>query len=249
MKKLFLVLTLFVFGYTNAQGNGQFVRFDFVKTVPGEQYNQILNQKWKELAQKRADEGTITGWDTWWRANATPESEWNLLIVTTATHPDSLNAGGGIQRIRPDYSEMDIELFNQKNAAARKIVWTRVYVNKGLNFAGNEGETPTVPAAAVINSMKTDLMNDAKYEQMENSLNSGDLGGRLGWGLLKRIDNYGEEIHHNYMTVDFYEKMSDIMLSRVSTGNIPRQLQEVIKMREHKQIIPLWLGISVRPTE
>jgi hypothetical protein len=51
------------------------------------------------------------------------------------------------------------------------------------------------------------------------------------------------------MTVDFYEKMSDLMLSRVPTENVPRQLQEVLKMREHKSSITLWSGISLRPTE
>jgi hypothetical protein len=71
----------------------------------------------------------------------------------------------------------------------------------------------------------------------------------LGWGLLKRIDNYGEDLYNNYMTVDFYEKMSDVMLSRIETGTAPRQMQEVIKMRKHQQSIPLWLGISVRPKE
>ena len=75
MRKLFLLFTFFAVGSITAQGNGDIVQFDFIRTTPGEQYNQILNQKWKELAQKRADEGTITGWDTWWRANATPESE------------------------------------------------------------------------------------------------------------------------------------------------------------------------------
>lgn len=144
---------------------------------------------------------------------------------------------------------MDIELFNQKNYNARKIIRTNVYVNKGLNFAGNQGETPVVPQAAVINPMKTDLTNDARYEQMENRLNSGDLGNRLGWGLLKRLDNYGEDLYHNYMTVDFYEKVSDIMMSRVQTGNAPRQMQEVLKMRKHQQSIPIALGISVRPSE
>ena len=75
MKNIFLTITLLAASFVSAQGNGDIVMFDFVKTTPGEQYNVILNEKWKELAQKRADEGTITGWDTWWRANATPESE------------------------------------------------------------------------------------------------------------------------------------------------------------------------------
>ena len=197
----------------------------------------------------RIDEGTITGWDTWWRVGATPESDWNLLIVTVAKHPDSLNANVGVPKMRPDYSEMDREIFLEKNSKARTLVWQNVYVNKGLNFAGNNGETPAVPQVAVINPMKTDYSNDAKYEALENSLNSGDLGPRIGWGLLKRIDNYGDDIHHNYMTVDFYEKMSDMMLSRVSTQNAPRQLQEVVKMREHKSSITLWSGISLRATQ
>ena len=228
MKKLFLLITILALGSISAQGNGDFVSFQFVKTTPGEQYNVILNEKWKELHQMRIDEGTITGWDTWWRVGATPESDWNLLIVTVAKHPDSLNANVGVAKMRPEYSEMDREIFLEKNYKARTLVWQNVYVNKGLNFAGNNGETPAVPQVAVINPMKTDYTNDAKYEALENSLNSGDLGPRLGWGLLKRIDNYGDDIHHNYMTVDFYEKMSNMMLSRVPTQNANRQLQEVV---------------------
>ena len=92
MKKLFLLIAILAVGSISAQGNGDFVSFQFVKTTPGEQYNVILNEKWKELHQMRIDEGTITGWDTWWRVGATPESDWNLLIVTVARHPDSLNA-------------------------------------------------------------------------------------------------------------------------------------------------------------
>ena len=249
MKKLFLLIAILAVGSISAQGNGDFVSFQFVKTTPGEQYNVILNEKWKELHQMRIDEGTITGWDTWWRVGATPESDWNLLIVTVARHPDSLNANVGVPKMRPEYSEMDREIFAEKNSKARTLVWQNVYVNKGLNFAGNNGETPAVPQVAVINPMKTDYSSDAKYEALENSLNSGDLGPRLGWGLLKRLDNYGDDIHHNYMTVDFYENMSDLMLSRVSTQNASRQLQEVVKMRKHVSSIRLWSGISLRPTQ
>ena len=56
MRKLFLLLTLFAVGSLSAQGNGDFVSFQFVKTTPGEQYNVILNEKWKELHQMRIDE-------------------------------------------------------------------------------------------------------------------------------------------------------------------------------------------------
>ena len=63
MKKIFLIITLIALGSVSAQGNGDYVNMTFVKTTPGEDYGTIINEKWKELAQMRADEGTITGWD------------------------------------------------------------------------------------------------------------------------------------------------------------------------------------------
>ena len=123
MRKLFLLLTLFAVGSLSAQGNGDYVNMTFVKTTPGEDYGTILNEKWKELAQMRADEGTITGWDVWWRPGSTSESTWDMLIVTIAKHPDSLNANAGVLKMRPDYSEMDVEIFQEKNIKARTIVY------------------------------------------------------------------------------------------------------------------------------
>ena len=53
----------------------------FVKTTPGEDYGTILNEKWKELAQMRADEGTITGWDVWWRPGSTEIQTGTCLLL------------------------------------------------------------------------------------------------------------------------------------------------------------------------
>ena len=130
MRKLFLLLTLFAIGSLSAQGNGDYVNMTFVKTTPGEDYGTILNEKWKELAQMRADEGTITGWDVWWRPGTVEEDQWNMVIVTVAKSPDSLNANAGVMKIRPDYSEMDVEIFQEKNQRARTILYDHVYVNK-----------------------------------------------------------------------------------------------------------------------
>ena len=189
MRKLFLLLAFFAVGNLTAQGNGDYVNMTFVKTTPGEDYGTIINEKWKELAQMRADEGTITGWDVWWRPGTVEEDQWNMVIVTVAKSPDSLNANAGVLKIRPDYSEMDVEIFQEKNQRARTILYDHVYVNKGLNFAGNQGETPEVPQVAVLNFMKTDIADGYEYEKAENSLNSGSLGDRLGWGLLKDLTN------------------------------------------------------------
>ena len=249
MRKIYLLLTLFTIGSLSAQGNGDYVNMTFVKTTPGENYGTILNEKWKELAQMRADEGTITGWDVWWRPGSTDKSDWNMLIVTIAKDPDSLGANAGVPKVRPDYSEMDIEIFQEKNIKARTIVWDNVLVNKGLNFAGNQGETPTAPRVAVINMMKVGYANAYDYEIAENSLNSADLGSRVGWALLKRLDNSGEDVYYDYMTVDFYEDWKSMMQTREATEKISRELQAVSNMRTHQQSIPLWLAIQVRPKE
>ena len=247
MKKTLLILTLFAAGFLSAQGNGDYVNMTFIKTTPGEDYGTILNEKWKELAQMRVDEGTITGWDAWWRPNSTDTDAWNMVLVTIAKHPDSLGANAGVKKMRPNYSDMDVEIFQQKNIKARTIVYDHTYANKGLNFASNQGETPDVPQVAVINFMKTDITNGYAYEKAENSLNSGDLGERSGWVLLKRLDQIGEDEYNNYMTVDFYDSWETMMKTREQTVRVPKQMQSVIKMRSHLRSIPIWRAISIRP--
>ena len=249
MRKLFLLLAFFVVGNLTAQGNGDYVNMTFVKTTPGEDYGTIINEKWKELAQMRADEGTITGWDVWWRPGTVEEDQWNMVIVTVAKSPDSLNANAGVLKIRPDYSEMDVEIFQEKNQRARTILYDHVYVNKGLNFAGNQGETPEVPQVAVLNFMKTDIADGYEYEKAENSLNSGSLGDRLGWGLLKRLDELGDNVYNNYMTVDFYDSWQTMMKTREQTVKMPKQMQSVVNMRAHLNSVALWRAVSVRPNQ
>ena len=145
MRKLILLIAFLAVASLNAQGNGDYVNMTFVKTTPGEDYGAILNEKWKELAQMRADEGTITGWDVWWRPGSTDSSDWNMLIVTIAKDLDSLNANAGVLKMRPDYTEMDVEIFSEKNIKSRTIVWDQTLVNKGLNFAGNDGKLAHEP--------------------------------------------------------------------------------------------------------
>lgn len=249
MRKLFLLFAFFAVGNLTAQGNGDYVNMTFVKTTPGEDYGSIINEKWKELAQMRADEGTITGWDVWWRPGTVEEDQWNMVIVTVAKSPDSLNANAGVMKIRPDYSEMDVEIFQEKNQRARTILYDHVYVNKGLNFAGNQGETPEVPQVAVLNFMKTDIADGYEYEKAENSLNSGSLGDRLGWGLLKRLDELGDNVYNNYMTVDFYDSWQTMMKTREQTVKMPKQMQSVVNMRAHLNSVALWRAVSVRPSQ
>ena len=121
-----------------------------------------------------------------------------LALITTCAF-----AGIGFH-MATNYSDMDVEIFQQKNIKARTIVYDHTYVNKGLNFAANDGETPDVPQVAVLNFMKTPISNGYAYEKAENSLNSGDIGTRSGWGLLKRLDQMGEDVLYIQSPYEFF---------------------------------------------
>ena len=98
--------------------------------------------------------------------------------------------------MRPDYSDMDVEIFSQKNIKARTIVHDHLFVNKGLVFPGNDGGTPVVPRVAVLNLMKVGYTDGFNYEKGENNLTSeASLGNRAGWGLLKRLDQAGTDVY------------------------------------------------------
>ena len=56
---LFIITLFFSFGLITAQeddgvANGaSYIQVDYIKTVPGKNYGQILNEKWAKLAEKR----------------------------------------------------------------------------------------------------------------------------------------------------------------------------------------------------
>ena len=127
MKNYFFILTLFFsFSLINAQeddgvANGaSYIQVDYIKTVPGKNYGQILNEKWAKLAEKRIKEGTITGWDAWWNMNSTDESNHDIMLVTLLTDIDSIGAGAGILKAFPEMTEEEVAEFNKKTEKLEK---------------------------------------------------------------------------------------------------------------------------------
>ena len=114
MKNYFLTIIMFFsFCVINAQeeavSNGAtYLQVDYIKTVPGKNYGQILNERWAKLAEKRIKEGTIVGWDAWWNMNSTEESNHDIMLVTLLTDIDSINAGAGIKRAFPEMTDDEV---------------------------------------------------------------------------------------------------------------------------------------------
>ena len=207
----------------------KYASISWIRTTPGENYNTLLKDKWAKLAQKRIDDGTIVGWDVWGVGHTTPESPYNLIIVTLVNDIDSLGKNVGIRKIDPEISDMDLEILQQKNWGARKIMAEAVVARKnGYSFVDS------LPQIAVFNYMKVPLGYGAKYEKMENDLNrSPDKNApRVAWSYSKRLDLNGENIGWNYLTADFFKSYKAAMQARANTPSYSKDLLQAFKSRK-----------------
>ena len=252
MKNYFFTLILFFsIGFITAQEDGvsngaTFIQVDYIKTVPGKNYGQILNEKWAKLAEKRIEQGTIVGWDAWWNMNSTDESNHDILLVTLLTDIDSIGAGAGIRRAFPDMTDDEVAEFNKKNREARKIVNTTIY-----KVVDNYFKQDSVPNIAVINYMKVAPGDEFEYEKMEKEYKTNvEDSPKAGWAVHKRVDRVGSNLGYNYVTVDFYNKMSEIMLERAPTWEMSEEFAEeyekIQKLRKHVYSDTHWNFITLR---
>ena len=230
MKKfsIFLISVLLTSFFSQAQ-DWKYASISWIRTTPGEDYNVLLNEKWAKLAQKRIDDGTILGWDVWRVGHTTPESPYNLIIVTLASEVDSLWANTGFRKIDPNMTDMDVEVMSQKNFKARKIMGQSVVARKnGYSFVDS------LPQIAVFNYMKVPLGYGSKYEKMENDLNkSPDKNSpRVAWSYSKRLDLNGENVSWNYITADFFKSYKDAMQARANTPVYSKDLLQAFKSRK-----------------
>ena len=249
---LFIITLFFSFGLITAQeddgvANGaSYIQVDYIKTVPGKNYGQILNEKWAKLAEKRIKEGTIVGWDAWWNMNSTDESNHDIMLVTLLTDIDSINAGAGILRAFPDMTEEEVADFNKKNREARKIVNSTIY-----KVVDNYFKQDSVPNIAVVNYMKVAPGDEFDYEKMEKEYKTNvEASPKAGWAVHKRVDRVGTNLSNNYITVDFYNKMSEMMLERAPTWEMSEDFAEeyekIQKLRRHVYSDTHWNFISLR---
>ena len=248
---LYTIIILFTFNVTQSQeesvGNGAtYIAVDYIKTVPGKNYGEILNTKWKKLAEKRIKDGTIVGWDAWWNMNSTDESNHDIMIVTLLKDIDSINAGQGILQAFPDMTEEEVTAFRKKNRESRKIVNSTIF-----KVVDDYFKQDSVPNIAVINYMKVAPGDEFDYESMEKEYKSNvEDSPKAGWAVHKRVDRVGSNLGYNYVTVDFYNKMSEIMLERAPTWEMSeeftQQYDKIQKLRKHVYSDTHWNFITLR---
>ena len=109
----------------------------------------------------------------------------------------------------------------------------------------------SVPNIAVINYMKVAPGDEFDYESMEREYKSNvEDSPKAGWAVHKRVDRVGSNLGYNYVTVDFYNKMSEMMDERAPTFEMSKEQREkhdeIQKLRRHVYSDTHWNFISLR---
>ena len=168
------------------------------------------------------------------------------MLVTLLTDIDSIGAGAGILKAFPEMTEEEVAEFNKKNREARKIVNSTIY-----KVVDNYFKQDSVPNIAVVNYMKVTPGDEFEYEKMEKEYKANvESSPKAGWAVHKRVDRVGTNLSNNYITVDFYNKMSEMMLERAPTWEMSEEFAEeyekIQKLRRHVYSDTHWNFISLR---
>ena len=128
----------------------------------------------------------------------------------------------------------------------RKIVNTTIY-----KVVDNYFKQDSVPKIALTNYMKVTHGDEFEYEEMEKEYKQTvEASGKAGWAVHKRVDRFGSGLNNNYMTVDFYNKMSEMMDERAPTFEMSKEQREkhdeIQKLRRHVYSDTHWNFISLR---
>ena len=219
----------------------KYATMDFIRTTPGGNYDQYLKEKWSVLAQKRLNNGTILGWDVWGVGHVTPESKYDLVIVTLYNSLDSLNKGSGIKRIG-NYTDLDEEAITEKVGLSRKIIGTALIANKhGWSLID------TTAKFAIFNYLKVNAGSGDEYEKLVTKINVADKTNNiLAFLLGKRIDVMGEDVMWNYGGAFFYNTYADMMESRAETSAPNANQPKLASLRTVKRSEVLYNKMSLR---
>ena len=140
-------------------------------------------------------------------------------------------------------TDEDLEVFYSNNRKKREIVSSGVVI--GLDFAGS----PELSDFAVMNFMKVKTGSEKSYEDMEKNVFKKNVArdSRVSWALQRRVDRYGTDLYWNYMTIDWYEKYSDILNGLSGPAqNLSKSYKTMLSLRDLRESVVLWKVLMIR---
>ena len=219
--KNLLILATFLLGGLSLRAQTPKPMFSIVetmKTLPGQsdEYVKTEREVWKKLHQERVKRGLIRGWDLYAvRYPNGTNAAYDYVTVTFIEDQAKLeNPWGTIP------NDVDKLLSKDELAAAMNIGQMRNLTTAMLfrqsDFAAADPNATTAPKYLMINMMKVKSGDEAAYEAMETKLVKPMIvammksGGRAGWVRHNLVLPGGSNQPFNYVTVDAYDKWTDI---------------------------------------
>jgi len=237
MKKIgIIVLGLFVTFASFSQekkSTWKYAEITFIKTTPGGEYAKFLEEKSAVIFQERANNGHIFGWDVWQFPYTTPESPYDMVIVTLHTSLDSIIIDKGVNwKSMANYSDQDIKNLRENLSQSRKIV-NRAIITPKHSWSKNEDASDY----ATFSYVKVKNGSQAEYESMVTKMSANGIANTKVEAVVlnKRIDVLGEDIGWDYLNVWFYDKWSDVLEERVATPAPPENAMKLMSLRELKK--------------
>jgi hypothetical protein len=218
----------------------------YIKAHNIQAYDDYIENVFSNVHQQRIDAGIIVGWDVW-KVVDNPQEGFTHIFTTVYEVDNQKSIDEFIPKRPENMSERDWNLRSKDLREIREIVGVVKYM--GLAQIRKKG-VEQVPDYMAFNVLKLKNEKWKSYEDSEinGTKNIGAKDLRVGWDFARRIDDYGTDISHTHITVDWYKSHADFLKSFMGTNisDASKAYQGMLKLRDLKYRVLLKKHKSLR---
>jgi hypothetical protein len=243
MKKLFLIFTLLSISVYAQQ---RVFENTYINAHDIAAYDAYIENVFSKTHQQRLDAGIIIGWDVW-KVVDNPQ-EGFTHIFTTIYDIDKQNEIDSFQPKAPEnLSERDWSLRQTDLKGVRDIVAVVKYVGLAQVRKAGADQVPDFMSLNVI-KLKNEKWKTYEDAEINGTKNISNSDKRIGWDFHRRIDDYGTDISHSHITVDWYPSHAEFLKSFMGTNpsDASKTYQKMLTLRDLKYRVLLKKHKSLR---
>ncbi len=245
MKKKYYLFILLLSSITITAQNLVFEQ-TFINAKNIQAYDNYIENVFSKTHQQRLDAGIIIGWDVWKVLDNPAENFTHML--TTVYDVEMQGKIDDFKWERPEnVSQRDMQLRGKDLSEIREIVAVVKYM--GLAQIRKEGgaEIPDFMSFNVI-KLKGDKWKSYENAEINGTKSIAANSLREGWDFARRIDDYGTDISHTHVTVDWYASHEDYLKNMMgrNISDASKEYQQMMKLRDLRYRVLLKKHYSMR---
>lgn len=192
-----------------------YFQFDYMKSKNGD-YVAMERELWKPVHQQRIKDGKLLWWGLY-SVNFPSGTMADYDYVTINVYDSPARFEDGYSELekwmKAAHPDKDFEKMGQRTTDSRDIVWSEVFelIDRAVGPQGKPAKY------LVANRMKVKPGEGQAYVEMERKgympahKMAVDKGLRENWWLLGRTLPYGASYGYNFMTLDAYDSMQQVL--------------------------------------